>query len=173
MRILTTSLLVATLGLTACNSRINPVNWGRGTQSVPTSQTAPEEINPLIPENPRGNILTSLTNPEDVYLGIPIDQVTSVVIESVPGGAIVRATGVADYQGFYDVQLTPANIDVLPEDGVLTFRLEGIYPEEAVRGGPAQLRTVTVGVKLTDNQLAETNVIRVEARLNAQTTTRR
>lgn len=173
MRILTTSLLVATLGLTACNSRINPVNWGSGNQAVSTSQTAPEEINPLIPENPRRNILSSLTNPDVEYLGTPIEQVTEVVVESVPGGAILVATGVSSIQGIYDVRLTPSNIDAVAEDGVLTFRLEGIYPEGAPRGGPERLRAVNVGVKLTDNQLADTRVIRVEARQNAQTTRRR
>lgn len=172
MRILTTTFLVATLGLTACNTRINPANWGRGNPGAST-QPAPGEVNPLIPENPRGNVLRSVFNPEEVYLGTPIERVTQVVVEPVPGGAIVRARGVASIQDIYDVRLTPSNIDVVPEDGVLTFRLEGVYPRDATFGGPERLRTVNVGFRLTDNQLADTRVIRVEARTNAQTTNKR
>lgn len=173
MRILTTSLLVATLGLTACNSRVNPANWGRSSQPVSATQQTPGEVNPLIPEDNRQNLFGGLINPEVEYLGTPIDQVTQVVVESVPGGAIVRATGVASVQGVYEVQLTPSNIDAVAEDGVLTFRLEAVYPEGAVRGGPERLRTVNAGVRLTDNQLADTRVIRIEGRQNAQTTRRR
>lgn len=173
MRIVTTSLLVATLALMACNSRVNPGNWGKSGQPLVVDQTEPEEINPLVPENPRTNILSSLTNPEEEYLGVPVDQISSVIVESMPGGAIIRVTGISDVQGLYDVRLTPANDDEEPVDGVLTYTLEGVYVEEAVRGGPEQLRTVVAGVRVTDNQLAEAKVIRVEGRLNTQSTSRR
>lgn len=178
MRILTISLLVATMTLTACgavrDSRINPLNWFGGSRSTPIPQETTAEVNPLIPQNRRGGLFSSARNAANQYLGTPIDQVSGLVIERVPGGGIVRATGVSDVLGIYDVRLTPVNEDEeANEDGVLTYRLEGVRPARVVRGGTERQRTVTAGRRLTDNQLAKARVIRVEGRLNAQTTTRR
>jgi hypothetical protein len=177
MRILTTSLLVATMTLTACgavrDSRVNPLNWFGRSQSEPVQTTAPEEINPLIPKTERRGLFASTRDSVTVYLGTPIDQVSDVVIERIPGGAIVRATGVSDVLGLYEVRLTPTNEDDVAVDGVLTYRLEGVRPARVVRGGTERMRTVTAARRITDNQLARSRVIRVEGLRNAQTTTRR
>lgn len=178
MRILTISLLVATMTLTACGavreSRVNPLNWFGGSRSTPVQQKTAEETNPLIPQTTRGGLFSSARDAAREYLGTPIDQVSGLVIERVPGGGIIRVTGISEVLGIYDVRLTPADDnEEVDEDGVLTYRLEGVRPARVVRGGTERQRTVTAARRLTDNQLAEARVIRVEGRLNAQTTSRR
>ena len=159
---------LASLVLSACGfgaSRANPLNWfGRG-QSQPIDQ-AQENTNPLIPKKvglfQRGRAQDAL------YKGTPFEQVTSLTIERVPGGAIIRATGLAARQGIYDVQLTPANEDELPVDGVLVYRLEGQRPRKATQIGTKPTREVIAARKVTDQQLSGVRQIRVEGQLNAQ-----
>lgn len=166
MRTRVSTLLVSTLLLSACggfgDSRINPVNWfGRG-EPAPVAVPA-EETNALIPT---GSGLFTSNRAPDPYLGQPIDTISDLQVERVPGGAIIRATGVAAVQGIYDVRLTPANEDETPVDGVLTYRLEGL-----LRGGTPQgaiaTREVTVARKVTTQALADARTIRVEAERNA------
>jgi hypothetical protein len=94
--------------------------------------------------------------------------VTDLTVERIPGGAIIRATGLAARQGIYAVQLTPENEAELPVDGVLTYRLEGIRPSKPTPIGSKPTREVTAARKLTDQQLAGVQRIRVEGQLNAQ-----
>ena len=173
MRIFVLSFFIAVLGLGACSSRVNPVNWGKQNKQD-YAQTAPQEVNPLIPKNPQRSLWSRITGAEeDIYQGKPIDQVTSVKLEPIPGGAILRASGISIFQGFYDVQLTPENDDILPEGGVLSFRLEGLIPYEGMRGGPENLRTVTAGFRLTQKEITRAKIIRVEGITNAQSVGRR
>ncbi|MEL6449965.1 MAG: hypothetical protein AAFQ19_01800 [Pseudomonadota bacterium] len=177
MRLTTLTLLTATMTLTACgavrDSRVNPFNWFGRSQSVPIERGAEDarEVNPLIPQE-RGGVLSTLRD-EPEYPGIPVDQISDLVIERVPGGAIIRATGIADVDGVYDLRLTPANELIEPVDGVLTFRLEGIHLLDAGRTTSQAQRTFTVARRLTDQQLASARIIRVEGERNAQTITRR
>lgn len=177
MRLLTTSLLVATLTVTACgtirDSRINPFNWFGGSRSEPIQPDARAATNPLIPVSERGGLFSSVRDQVEEYNGRPVDQVSGLVIERVPGGAIVRATGVSSYDGPYDVRLTPTTIDAEPVDGVVTYRLEAERPRDATRRTSQRVRTVTAAVRLSDIELADISVIRVEGARNAQTTTRR
>ncbi|MEO9575698.1 MAG: hypothetical protein ABJ263_06975 [Tateyamaria sp.] len=174
MRLLTTSVLIATLGLSACGeSRLNPVNWFGNGRSQPVAQTTTVETNPLIPTEERGNLFTVFGRRDVEYTGAPVDQVTELVIERVPGGAIVRAAGVASYDGPFGVQLTPVNEDAEPVDGVLTYRLEAERPRDAGRTTATQVRTVNAAVRLTDRDLAGVKTIRVEGVRNAQTSARR
>lgn len=176
MRKFTILLLVGAMTLGACSTRLNPFNWFDRGQSEPVQpQQEVEEKNPLIPESERVRLnLFGLRNDDDAeYPGGPIDQVSGLVIERVPGGAVIRATGVADYQGAFGVRLQPANEDEVAEDGVLTYRLEVIRPDRARVGGPERVREVTAARHLTDNQLAGVRTIRVEGLRNAQTSSRR
>ncbi len=177
MRILTISFLVATMTLTSCggirDSRVNPLNWFGSAQSGPVQQTAPEEINPLIPDTASRGLFDSLREQADIYVGTPVDQIKSLVVEAIPGGAIIRVTGVTDVLGVYDVRLTKTNEDDVAEDGVLTYQLQGIRPARATRGGTERTRTVVAARRLSASQLAGTRVIRVEGLRNAQTTARR
>ncbi|MEM6759996.1 MAG: hypothetical protein AAF601_11025 [Pseudomonadota bacterium] len=177
MRVLTVTLLSAALTLSACaavrDSRVNPFNWfGRG-QSEPVAQTPAEEVNPLIPTRNERRARLFRRPGEAEYLGTPIDQVNGLVVERVPGGAMIRASGISAFQGAYDVRLTPDNDDEEPVEGVLTYRLEVVQPVRARRGGPERIRTVTAARRLTDRQLENVRTIRVLGVRNAQTSQRR
>ena len=175
MHKLTILLLVGTMTLAACSTRLNPINWfGQGRSERVQAPSEVEEVNPLIPDRDRGRInLFRARDDDEEYPGGPIDQVSSLVIERVPGGAVIRTSGVADYQGAYGARLFPAHEDEIPVDGVLTYRLEVIRPDRARVGGPERLRTVTVARRLTDNQLANVSTIRIEGLQNAQSSQRR
>lgn len=161
-------LLALTVALTACgsirDSRVNPFNWFGQADSEPV---AAREVNtnPLIPTG--GGLFSRARAEEDIYLGQPFEQITDLTIERVPGGAIIRATGLAARQGLYAVQLTPENEDETPVDGVLTYRLEGVRPSRATPAGPVPTREVIAARSVTDQQLRGVSRIRVEGQQNA------
>ncbi len=161
-------LLISTLTLTACStvrdSAVNPFNWFGSSRAETLGPK--DSANPLIPERRLG-ILATAREKEAEYFGIPFDQVTDLTVERVPGGALIRATGLAARQGYFDVRLTSANEDGLPVDGVLTFRLEGVRPAENTPVGPAATREVVVARHLTDQDLKGVRAIRVEGQQNA------
>jgi hypothetical protein len=135
---------------------------------------APEQslnINPFIQESSRG--LFQSKDSEVVYLGKLIDQVTNLVIERAPGGAVIRASGLTAVQGVYLVQLTPTTEDETPINGVLAYRLEGVRPEFNEGVDSTHMRTVAAALALTDQKLAGERSIRVEGARNAQTSLRR
>ena len=125
----------------------------------------------MIQESSQG--LFQSKDSEVVYLGKPIDQVTNLVIERVPGGAVIRATGLTAVQGVSLVQLTPSTEDGTPINGVLTYRLEGVRPVFNESVGSTHTRTVVAARALTDQELAGVRSIRVEGARNAQTSRRR
>ncbi|NRB04985.1 MAG: hypothetical protein HRU30_17175 [Rhodobacteraceae bacterium] len=164
--------LCGTLVLAGCGfgqSRLNPLNWFGSAQEVPVDAEL-EKVNPLIPTS--NGLFASLARQDKEYLGSPVQSVTSLVIERVPGGAIVRATGLAATAGVYDVQLTAEN-EEKPVDGVLTYRLEGIEPARVVTIGTQAQRQITAARSLTNQQLAGVRSIRVESASNAQVSRRR
>ncbi|MEL6619209.1 MAG: hypothetical protein AAFP16_10065 [Pseudomonadota bacterium] len=178
MRLLTTSLLIATLTLSACgavrDSRINPFNWfGRSQSETVVVADTRAETNPLIPEERRGNLLSLFSRSDVVIPTAPMDQVSDLVIERVPGGAIIRATGVSTYVGAFNVVLVPTTEDEVPVDGILTYSLEAARPANARPGGTQRIRTFTVARHVTDNQLKGVRAIRVAAARNARTSSRR
>lgn len=169
MRISLSVLLIASLTLGACgvvrNSALNPVNWFGRSTSVAVAPTDSAPVNPLIPQS---SGLFGDRNAPKIYIGEPFEEITDLTIERVAGGAIVRATGLADRQGVYSVQLTPANDDEAPVNGVLTYRLEGIEPVKNTAVGAPATREVTAARKVTDQQLRGVSTIRVEGVRNAQ-----
>ncbi len=169
MRITVSALLVSTLVLTGCGTNLNPLNWFGGGTSEPRAPVA-ENDNPLIPE--RTGLFSSRRDRLAVYNGTAVETVTDLTVERVPGGAIIRATGVAAVQGIYDVRLTPANEDEVPEDGILTYRLEALRSADGARAGTPASREVTAARKVTDRQLAGVSRIRVEGVTNAQVSRR-
>lgn len=165
-------LLVATLALGACasvrDSRVNPFNWFGGSRSEPVQEA--ESTNPLIPRG--GGLFSNIRSQDTVYAGRPFEQVTDLTVERIPGGAIIRATGLAARQGIYQVQLTPANDAEEPVDGVLTYRLEGVRPAKPTPIGTVPTREVIAARRVTDKQLSGVRQIRVEGQLNAQVSRR-
>jgi hypothetical protein len=138
-------VLVATLaGCGAMSeSRLNPMNWFGRTTAVETDTTN-------VAEDPRPLV----------------SQLTDLRLEKVPGGAIVRATGLPPRQGYFDAALVPMNGGV-PVDGVLAFQFRVAPPLEPTAPGTPQSREVIVGLFVTDQTLAATRTVRVSAAGNA------
>lgn len=162
--------LTLTAALSGCatirNSAVNPFNWfGRGQEAPVEAST--EAVNPLIPAQRRGLIARSRERQAAAKATSPIDQVTSLQIERIPGGAIIRAAGVDSRLGTFDAVLVPSNDDELPEDGVLTYTLERRLPKVSPTGGPASPRPVIVARRVTDNTLRGVRTIRVAGSQNA------
>ncbi|THD73501.1 hypothetical protein E7681_12485 [Thalassobius vesicularis] len=165
MRIPLSALLISTLVLAGCgSSRWNPVNWFGGGRSEPV---AVEGTNPLIPRK-SGSIFRRGETP---YTGQLVDKVTGLKVERVPGGAVVRVTGVARLQGQYDVKLISPT-KKKPEKGVLTFELRAELPAGRQAQGTEWTRTLTVATFLTDNELFGVGTIRVVGATNAMTSRR-
>ena len=162
-------IVVMAVSLAACgvvrDSRINPFNWFGRSTSEPIAQEAPENTNPLIPR--RGGLFARARE-EQPYLGQPFEQIIDLKVERIPGGAVIRATGLAARQGIYAVQLNPANEEEEPVDGVLTYRLEGVRPGFNTPTGTKPTREVTAARRVTDDQLEGVRSIRVEGQLNAR-----
>jgi len=174
-RILAT-LMIATLSLSACSgmqdSRLNPFNWFGNAREAPAPQT--QETNPLIPGERRGLLgLRQAREAANAYRGQPVDAVSELVIERVPGGAIIRASGLSQFQNTYDVRLIPANADELPTDGVLDYQLEAIIPERPIAGGSERQRMIIAARAVTDKQLEGVRAIRVAGVQNARVVNRR
>jgi hypothetical protein len=152
------------------DSRVNPFNWFGNSRSEPVAAQE-ANTNPLIPT--RGGLFANNRKERDIYVGQPIDQVSGLVIERVPGGAIVRVTGITKSQGVHGIQLTPETKDETPVDGILTYRLEGIQPTSAQPVGSVHTRTVVAARSLTNQDLQNVRTIRVIAAKNVRTSRRR
>lgn len=155
--------LVSALVLTGCgNSRLNPMNWfGRSRSEVVVAPST----NPLIPTK------KGFRRAKAGYSGRAVDQITGLVIERVPGGALIQITGLAATQGSYDVLVEPDNKDELPVDGVLTYTLKARLPARP-QGAPAT-REINAGHFITDQQLEGVRSIRVLGARNSHTVRRR
>lgn len=155
-------LLITCIFLAGCSTRANPVNWFGGDAPDESVLEPIESTNPLIPEST--GIFEARSRVEE-YFGTPVDAVSDLALERVPGGLIIRATGQSSNSGAFNARLTPADADEMPEDGVLTYRLEA-ENGPPIAGAPA-LREIIVARQLTDQELSGTRTIRVEASQNA------
>lgn len=134
------------LGLAGCarirDSRLNPFNWGR-------SREAEKVALPEAPDDPRARVAEVLT----------------LVIEEVPTGAIIRATGRTPTQGWWDAELVE---QPLTEDGVLVFDFRIFPPIERTDVNTPQSREVTVAVHLSNIKLEPVREIVVQGEANAR-----
>lgn len=169
------ALILVSLIVSACgirDSRLNPFNWFGNSREA--AAPAPVNTNPLIPRQREGLFNSRAARERaNAYRGQPVDTITELAIERVPGGAIVRAKGVSRFQNTYDVRLIPAIEDEVPQDGILEYRLEAVVPEKPVAGGPQRVRTIFAGRSLTDQQLEGVRSIRVAGVQNARIASRR
>lgn len=155
----TTLMICLALGLSGCarlaDSRVNPMNWfGRSSEVAAT----PETRVPLIPS---GGVV-------EVDNRALIETVTDLLIERTPGGAIIRASGVAATQGYFNAELVLTGI----EGGVARydFRVEAPAGYEAV--GSARSRQITVAIDLSRAELAGIRSIEVRGATNARRASR-
>jgi hypothetical protein len=160
-------LVLSALVLTSCGtvreSRFNPVNWFGRSESRPVS--VDPNTNPLIPAR---NVSIFRQDRDEGYRGWDLGEITELVIERRPGGAIVRATAVADQQGAFDLKMV--KIDEESDATTLTYAFRGIQPRGA-QGSPDS-RTHSVAVWLTDNELLGIKVIQIKGARNVRTVRR-
>ena len=146
MRPIITLALCAALAGCGFSARLNPLNWFERSTEAPTT---------LLPEGATF----------DVERRGYVDQITELTIEPLPGGAIVRATGLPPVQGRWDAELTREGD---PVGGVLTlaFRVAAAPTPQPV--GPPASREVVVATFLPDTVLRQVRTVRVEAARNAR-----
>ncbi len=138
-------------------SRLNPFNWFGRAEPVEVDATAAS--NPLIPER---SIFASRRGSK-VYAGVPVAQVTALRVDRLPGGAVITATGITDRLGAHDTRLVLES----SENGVNTYALRTLYDPFNRSVGTTRARTVTAGVRVSDQDLAGIARIRVLSASNA------
>jgi len=145
-----TVALAALLTLTACgavrDSRLNPLNW--------FGQSAPTE---------------SITLVEKADPRTLVDDVLSMSVEPYSGGAIVRATGRTNTQGWWAAELVEAETD---DPGVLVLEFRLLPPIVQTDVNTARSREVTVAMTLSPTRLADISSITVQGANNARATRR-
>ncbi len=124
-------------------SRLNPFNWFGGSRSA--------------------EVVTANPNADPRRL---VSQIVSLRVEQVPGGAIIRATGLPPRQGFYDGALLPVGREVA-QNGVLNYEFRASSPNFQTRAGTQQSREVIVGRFVSAQTLEGVRQIRVSGATNA------
>ena len=131
-----TLLLVLTVGLSACagirESRFNPFNWF-GQSEVRRSSAASEEVAKFQRQQDWRPL---------------VDQVIGMSVESVPEGAILRATGLPSTQGHWAAELIQVEGDEI-DPSVLVFDFRLAPPPYRQNAGTEFSREVTVATYLS------------------------
>ncbi len=143
-----TLLLTLTLSLTACGTFLNPFNWFG---------------------NSREQRISVVETTEQVDPRPLVTEVLALSIESVPQGAIVRATGLPPIQGYWAGEL----ILVERTERALTYEFRAVPPFEQTRAGPQRSRELIVGLELDEFELAGIRSITVIGAQNRRTASRR
>jgi hypothetical protein len=151
MRLTVSAALIAITLLSACggfrDSRLNPLNWFGRSQPAEQVQVA------ATPTDPRALV----------------DQVLTMAVESYPGGAIVRATGLPPTQGYWEAELVARPLD---ENGVLVLDFRVFPPVNGAGVVNQQSREVTVAYTLSDIKLSGISEIVVQGAGNARSSRR-
>lgn len=163
MRKPASALLVLILVLGGCSSvgdsRLNPLNWFGGASATDPA-APPAEIPPLIPAR---SVVTEVDNRE------LIGTVTDLRIERTSGGAIVRATGIAATQGFYNADLVAVRAETA---GQLRYQFRVQRPAGQPAIGGTAGREIVVAKFVSDQDLAGIGSIRVEGVQGSRTSRR-
>lgn len=134
----------------------------------PFKRDAAEVGNPLIPEKAASESIFR-EEVDNSYKGLDVAEVSSLQLERRPGGAILRATALADYQGAFDLRLERDATE--SRDGRLVYNLRGIQAPGGTKG-TARSRSIEVAILLSDNDLASVRVIEVRAARNRRSVRR-
>ncbi len=145
-------VLATAIALAGCarvaESRLNPFNWFGGGQ-----EEAVETIE-VAETDPRARVA----------------QITELVVEQTPTGAIVRATALPPTQGWYGAALVPA--DDGPVNGQMLYVFRAFPPDGPRPVSTVRSRELTAARALSPQDLAQIRTIRVEGALNARTARR-
>lgn len=138
---------------TVRDSAINPFNWF-GQSEETEAGLSPVQVIEVVDPRPL------------------IDQVTSLRVERVQGGAIVHAVGLAERQGAWEADLVAENRGLVDENGQLVLQFKAFPAPRSTRQGTQASREVVAGTFLTDQTLAPVRQITVRGARNARTTRR-
>ena len=127
------------------NSRLNPFNlFGRSTATETRAAVKLEDKRLLV------------------------QQVSTLVIEPMQGGVIVRATGLPPTQGFWRAELVAGEV----EDGRIAYAFR-VFPPIANRiAGTVPSREIEAAAYLSNAKLATISEITVQGAANARTSRR-
>ena len=157
-------IVAASLLTTGCestrNSKANPANWFGG----PKKETLENDSNDAL--IPRKKLSFFRMTKDAVYQGQPIDKLSKLVADEVPGGLLIQVTGVAAKIGGYDGQLKLLDST---DASVREYQFDVLQPVE-MGTGPATSRTISIAVFLTDQDLQNVDTIRVRGANNTLTT---
>lgn len=134
------TVLALALVLSGCaglrDSRLNPFNWFGGERESRVAAAAGEVV------DPRGLV----------------DQIVSLRVDRMPGGAIVNAIGLPPTQGHWDGELV-RRADV--PAGTLSYEFRLRPPPAPTRTSTQQSREVLVGTFVSDQALQGIRTIEV------------
>jgi len=136
-------------------SRLNLFNWFASSQPAAVATVDPADRRPLVPEGRRTLIIDNRPL---------IQSISTMSVDRAPGGALVRATGIAPAQGFFNAQLVPQGID----NGVLTLDFRAQAPTGFEGVGTDRSRQITAAYVIDAGQLAQVRSVRVQAASNAR-----
>lgn len=139
-------LLVASCGIS--ETRLNPFNWFGSDEEATTAE--PVQVVERVDPRPL------------------VAEITQLVVERTPGGAIVRVTGLPPTQGWYGAALVNANPDGEAFDGVMSYSLRALPPKSPTRVSTRQSRELTTAVFISDSRLAGVRVIQVTGSQNSR-----
>lgn len=142
-------ILSVIVSLAACDSRINPLNWFGGDREQRV-RVDPDDPNRATIIDPRALIA----------------EITQLSVEQTTTGAIIRATGVAPAQGYFDAELVL--VERTETSVVYDFRVAN--PGATATSG---LQQIDVGTELTFGELAGVRTITVIAQNNRRSVGRR
>ncbi len=147
--------------LTGCariaDSRLNPLNWFGASTQAPVDENG--VLRPLVPE---GRMSASVDG------RVMLDTVTALSVDRTPGGAIVRATGVAPTQGYYNAELIQTDVS----NGVLTLAFRAQAPTAFEPAGSTRSRQINAAYIVDTADLSGIRTVRVQAANNARTSAR-
>lgn len=150
---------VALAVLAGCESRYNPGNWGwfGGSRSEPTLE--PRRGYPL-DYDPRPLV----------------QQVLSMQVDQVSGGAVVTAVGLPPTQGYWAADLVSAYETeagkIASRDGVIELRFLIVPPPQQRPVVNQVSREVSAGIFLSDQALTGVRQIRVVGQENQRSSSR-
>ncbi len=143
------ALVAATLTVSACSSRLNPVNWfGRDRSEVVTVAADP-----------------AITRDGRRY----VDQVTELAVDATPSGAIVRAVGLPPIQGYWDAELVRVKSS---DPSAVVFEFRVVPPLGPRRQSTQQSREIIAGASLSNIALQGVRSISVVGARNTRTVRR-
>lgn len=125
--------------------------------------------NDRLDENERGLLSGFFSRaPVDLPDAVPVPM-REATLERGYGGVIIRATGVAPTQGYFNAALVPDDDGRPDAAGVVTLRLVAVPPLAPEAIGPERTRLLMTAAFLDELKLRGVKTIRVISALNAAT----